>query len=399
MLKHFQAAALGFGLLALFAPLGGCSSGTDGPTPPDGNGNGNGNGDGDGELSLAVETVVTGLASPTYLTAPDGDERLFVLEQPGRVRIIRDGELLSTPYLDLTGAVDAGGNEQGLLGMALDPDFASNGRFYLDFTVAPSGDTRVVRYTVADPTADVADVVAADTILRVAQPFSNHNGGMLTFGPDGRLYVALGDGGSGGDPMGNGQDSTTVLGTILRLTEDGEAPAGNPFVGRAGDDRIWAYGLRNPWRFAFDPPSGTLYIADVGQNEWEEVNAVADDRAGVNYGWNVMEGTHCFGASECDQSGLELPVLEYDHGEGCSITGGFVYRGSAIPAAVGRYFFADFCSAFVRSFRLEGGEAVDRLEHDLGNLESLTSFGTDGEGELYLLEGGGRVLRIVDGGG
>ena len=392
MLRTREVVALAVGLPALFAPLGGCSSGPDGPTPPDGNG------DGDGELSLAVETVVEGLARPTYLTAPDGDERLFVLEQAGRVRVVRDGELLTTPYLDIAGAVDDGGNEQGLLGMAFHPDFGANGRFYLDFTVAPSGDTRVVRYTVADPGADAAEVVAADTILRVAQPFSNHNGGMLAFGPDGRLYVALGDGGSGGDPRGHGQDSTTVLGTILRLTGEGEAPADNPFVGRAGDDRIWAYGLRNPWRFAFDPPSATLFIADVGQNRWEEVNAVADDRGAVNYGWSVTEGTHCFGASDCDQSGLELPVLEYGHDEGCSVTGGFVYRGAAIPAAVGRYFFADFCSAFVRSFRLEGGEAVDRREHDLGSLESVTSFGTDDDGELYLLEGGGRVLRFVDGG-
>ena len=388
-----ESAATLLALLALFGPLVGCSSGGGGPTPPDGNGNG------DGGLSLAVETVVEGLARPTYLTAPDGDDRLFVLEQPGRVRVVRDGELLAAPYLDLSGAVDDGGNEQGLLGMAFDPDFAANGRFYLDFTVAPSGDTRVVRYTVADPGADVADVLAADTILRVAQPFSNHNGGMLAVGPDDRLYVALGDGGSGGDPQGNGQDSTTVLGTILRLADDGEAPADNPFVGRAGDDRIWAYGLRNPWRFAFDPPSGTLYVADVGQSEREEVNAVANDRGGVNYGWNVMEGTECFGGSGCDPSGLELPVLEYGHDEGCSVTGGFVYRGSAIPAAVGRYFYADFCSAFVRSFRLEAGEAVDRREHDLGSLESLTSFGTDGAGELYLLEGSGRVLRLVDGSG
>ena len=368
--------------------LGSCSDGSpSSPTPPDGD-----------ALDLGVATVTEGLTAPTFLTAPEGDDRLFVLEQPGRVRIVEDGQLLSTPFLDLSAAVETGGNEQGLLGMAFDPDFQTNGRFFLDFTVE-GGDTRVVRYTVDDPSADVATVVSADTILAVPQPFANHNGGMLAFGPDDRLYVALGDGGSAGDPRGNGQDSTSVLGTILRLAADGSAAPGNPFVGRAGDDRIWAYGLRNPWRFAFDPASGTLFVADVGQSDWEEVNAVADDRAGVNYGWNVMEGAHCFASEGCEQEGMELPVLEYGHGEGCSITGGYVYRGSEIPEAAGRYFFADLCSSFVRSFRLEGGEAVDVREHDLGGLGSITSFGTDGRGELYLLEAGGRVLRIVADGG
>ncbi len=388
---HVPTAILSF---AAFALLPACS---DGPTPPPGNGDGNGGGNGNGELVLEVETVVDGLTRPTYLTAPEGDDRLFVLEQPGRVRIVRNGQLLATPYLDIADVVDTDGNEQGLLGMAFHPEFETNGQLYLDFTIDPAGATRVVRYTVADPAADVASVVASDTILEVGQPFSNHNGGMLAFGPDDRLYVALGDGGSGGDPQGNGQDSTTVLGTIVRLEPDGTVPADNPFVGRSGDDRIWAYGLRNPWRFAFDPPSSTLFIADVGQNSWEEVNAVDDGRAGVNYGWNVMEGMHCFGGGGCDQTGLELPVLEYGHDEGCSITGGFVYRGSAVSAAEGRYFFADLCSGFVRSFLLEGGEATDVVEDDLGDLGQITSFGTDGAGELYVLEGGGRVLRLVEG--
>lgn len=371
-------------LLALFALLPGCADGVPiSPTPPGGD-----------DLALAVETVAEGLAAPTYLTAPEGDDRLFVLEQPGRVRIIEDGELLSEPYLDLTAAVETGGNEQGLLGMAFDPDFATNGRFFLDFTVE-GGDTRVVRYTVADPSADAATVAASDTILEVPQPFANHNGGMLAFGPDRRLYVSLGDGGGAGDPRANGQDSTSALGAILRLTVDGDPAPGNPFLGRAGDDRIWAYGLRNPWRFAFDPPTGRLFVADVGQSDWEEVNVVEDDRAGVNFGWSVMEGTHCFASEDCEREGLELPVLEYGHDEGCSVTGGFVYRGTAIPEAAGRYFFADLCSGFVRSFRPEGGEAADVVEHDLGGLGSITSFGTDGRGELYVLEGGGRVLRIV----
>lgn len=354
---------------------------------------------GDGDVPLDVETVVTGLSAPTYLTAPAGDDRLFVLEQPGRVRVVRDGQLLPDPYLDVSGSVESGG-ERGLLGLAFHPDFASSGQFYLDFTVAGSGDTRVVRYTVSDPSADRASVTASDTLLRVPQFEANHNGGMLAFGPDGNLYVALGDGGGGGDPGENGQDSTTVLGSIVRLAPDGSVPPDNPFVGRAGDDRIWAYGLRNPWRFAFDPPTGRLYVADVGQNDWEEVNAVQADRAGVDYGWDVFEGTHCFDDpgepdQACDAAGLEMPVLEYGHDEGCSVTGGFVYRGSAVPEAAGRYFFADLCASFVRSFRLEDGEATDVIEHDLGSLGSITSFGTDDAGELYVLEGAGRVLRIV----
>jgi hypothetical protein len=338
--------------------------------------------------------VVDGLSAPLYLTAPDGDPRLFVVEQGGRVRLVRAGALLGDPWLDVGGALATGGNEQGLLGLAFHPDFATNGVFYLNFTVA-GGDTRVVRYTAADPSADEANPVSADTILSVAQPFSNHNGGMLAFGPDDRLYVALGDGGSGGDPLGHGQDPTTVLGSILRLTDDGDPAPGNPLIGQAGDDRIWAWGLRNPWRFAFDPAAGLFYVADVGQNAREEVNAVDASRSGVNYGWNVMEGTGCFGAAGCDPTGLELPVLEYGHDEGCSITGGFVYRGSAAPEAVGRYFFADFCSAFVRSFRLEGGQATDLVEHDFGSLGPITSFGVDGAGELYVIERGGRVSRLI----
>lgn len=371
-------------LLAALTVLSACGDDPTAPPPPGGN----------GEATLALEVVVDGLSAPLYLAAPDGDPRLFVVEQGGQVRLVRAGALLGDPWLDVGGALATGGNEQGLLGLAFHPDFATNGIFYLNFTVV-GGDTRVVRYTAADPSADEANPVSADTILSVAQPFSNHNGGMLAFGPDGHLYVAVGDGGSGGDPLGHGQDPTTALGSILRLTDDGAPAPGNPFIGEVGDDRIWAWGLRNPWRFAFDLPAGLLYVADVGQNAREEVNAVDASRAGVNYGWNVMEGTRCFGGSGCDPTGLELPVHEYGHDEGCSITGGFVYRGSAAPDAVGRYFFADFCSAFVRSFRLEAGQATDLVEHDFGPLGPITSFGVDGGGELYVIERGGRLSRLV----
>ncbi|MEK9502650.1 PQQ-dependent sugar dehydrogenase [Gemmatimonadota bacterium DH-20] len=343
---------------------------------------------------LAVEVVVPYLDAAIFLTSPPGDDRSFIVDQGGQLRIVEGGELQPTPWLDISGGIASGG-ERGLLGLAFDPAFASNGRFFLNFT-NPEGDTRVVRYTAADPAASTAAIVAADTILRVPQYDSNHNGGMLAIGPDGYLYVAVGDGGGGGDPLQAGQDPNNLLGSLLRIDFDGNAAPGNPFSAGAGDARIWATGLRNPWRFSFDAPSGMLWVADVGQSEREEVNAVQANRAGVNYGWNVMEGSLCYDASQCNQTGLELPVYEYDHGTGCSVTGGYVYRGSALTGHTGRYFFSDFCSGFVRSFTLDGGEVTDLVEHDVGSLGSISSFGVDAQGELYLLEWGGRVLRLVE---
>lgn len=386
------AARAGAALLALaLLPALAAGCGSDGPAGPGDDGP-------EGPPELALEAVVSGLASPTYVTAPPGDDRLFVLEQPGRIRIVRDGELLAEPFLDIAGAVRDGG-ERGLLGLAFAPNFEESGRFYVDYTTEPDGATRVVRYRVSAADPDRADPGSADTILRVDQPAGNHNGGMLAFGPDGMLYVALGDGGGADDRFENGQDSTTVLGTLVRLDVSGgppSVPPDNPFVGRPGDDRIWAYGLRNPWRFAFDPPSGTLLTADVGQRDREEVNAVDADAAGLNYGWSITEGTACFDPPQgCDRSGLTGPVLDYGHDEGCSITGGFVYRGEAIPRARGRYFYSDFCSGFLRSFRLEAGEAVDRIAHDVESPGRVTSFGTGGFGELYLVTAEGRLLRLV----
>ncbi|NNG15054.1 MAG: glucose dehydrogenase, partial [Gemmatimonadales bacterium] len=249
---------------------------------------------------------------------------------------------------------------------------------------------------------NVADSSSEREILRFSQPFSNHNGGHIAFGPDGFLYIASGDGGDGGDPQNNGQDQETLLGKILRIDVDSGAPfgipAGNPFANGGGAPEIWATGLRNPWRFSFDRLTGDLYIADVGQNEREEIDAQpASSTGGENYGWNVMEGGICFSPSSgCDQSGLTLPVLDYDHSQGCSVTGGYVYRGSAIPALVGQYFYADFCEGWVRSFRIQGGEAVERTEWtSLAPGGSITSFGQDAAGELYVVASGGSVYRIV----
>lgn len=352
---------------------------------------------GEPSAELRLQQVAAGLASPVFLTAPTEDERLFVIEQAGRVRIIEGGSLLEAPFLDIVSRVRSGG-ERGLLGLAFHPRYASNGFFYLNYTDR-NGDTRVERHTVSND-RNRADPASALLILAVAQPFGNHNGGMIAFGPDGMLYIGMGDGGSGGDPQGNGQNRGTLLGALLRIDVDGDTPyaipADNPFVGQAGvRPEIWAYGLRNPWRFAFDRGADLLYIADVGQNAFEEVNAVDSRTPGLNYGWKIMEGAHCFGSSNCSQSGLVLPVVEYGHGDGCSVTGGFAYRGSALPALHGHYFYADYCSGWVRSFRLEGDRVADETQWSFGNIGSIPSFGEDSAGELYVLTGQGTVYRIV----
>lgn len=345
-----------------------------------------------GSADLAVEEVVAGMQSPVYLTAPRGDGRLFVVEQAGMIRIVENGQVRSPAFLDIRALVGSGG-ERGLLSMAFHPDYAVNGLFYVDYT-DNNGDTRIARYAVsADPNA--ADPSSAQILLTVAQPFSNHNGGLVMFGPDGMLYIGMGDGGSGGDPQMQGQNTTTLLGALLRIDVNSGSPFAIPGNNPFGNE-IWAYGLRNPWRFAFDRPAGLLYIADVGQNRREEINVTSATTAGVNYGWNIMEGNDCFDPpSGCDRSGLHTPVLDYDHGQGCSVTGGFVYRGSAIPAIQGHYFYSDFCSGWLRSFRLDGGAATVQTEWEVGDLGSVTSFGEDGAGELYVLSGAGRVLRLV----
>jgi glucose/arabinose dehydrogenase len=350
------------------------------------------------EFNLAVTEVVSGLSNPLYVTAPAGDSRLFVVEQGGRIRIVKNGQLLQTPFLDISSRVSSGG-ERGLLSVAFHPSYAANGFFFVNFTDL-SGDTRVERFSrSSDP--DVAAPASSKLILTVAQPFANHNGGLNLFGPDGMLYIGLGDGGNAGDPLGNGQNRGTLLGKILRIDVDTgdpySIPAGNPFVGQQGERaEIWAYGLRNPWRFAFDRPGGLLFIADVGQARFEEVDAVPANRAGVNYGWNVMEGSACFNSSSCNQQGLELPVISYERSGGpCAVTGGFVYRGASLPEIAGHYFYSDYCAGFLKSFRYQNGSAVDQRTWDVGPIGSITSFGEDAVGELYLTSSNGRVYRIA----
>ena len=351
-------------------------------------------------FTLSAQQIVEGLESPVYLTAPKNDPRLFIVEQPGRIRIVKDGALLATPFLDITARVVSGG-ERGLLSLAFDPAYATNGRFYVYYTGA-LGDIFVDRFTVSG-NPDVANT-ASDPVLTIQhRENSNHNGGLLLFGPDGMLYAGTGDGGGAGDVPNNAQNIDVLLGKILRLnvaTLPYTIPAGNPFSGQPGADEIWAYGLRNPWRFAFDAPSdGTppqLYIADVGQSAREEVDVADASAAGRNYGWHTMEGTQCYNPSSgCNQAGLTLPVLDYDHSQGCSITGGFVYRGAAIPEIRGVYFYSDYCSGFLRSFRLSGGAAADQRDWAFTNIGNVTSFGVDAAGELYVLSANGRVYRVV----
>ena len=355
-------------------------------------------------MGFGLDTVALGLDQPVYLTGAPGDTtRLFVVERPGRIRIIRNGQVEPQPFLDITPLTSTEG-ERGLLSFAFHPDYPQNGFFFVYHTDVPGGNTRVVRYQVSgDP--DVADPASAKLILGVNQPFSNHNGGQIAFGPDGRLYIGLGDGGSANDPLGSGQDLASLLGTILRIDVDNgdpfAIPADNPFVGNTNARaEIWVSGLRNPWRFSFDRQTGDLYIADVGQDEVEEIDVQpASSSGGENYGWNAMEGSRCFQAASCDQTGLTLPVLEYLHDSqgGCSVTGGYVYRGTRIPGLAGRYFYADFCSQFVRSFAFAAGAATSPADstQDLGPAGGISSFGEDTNGELYILTIEGGVFKIV----
>jgi len=351
------------------------------------------------EITITAEQVAQGLSSPVYVTAPAGDARLFVVEQPGRIRIVQSGQLVPTPFLDITSRVSSGG-ERGLLSVAFHPQYAANGFFFVNFTDL-GGNTRIERFTVSAD-RNVANPASSKLILGIAQPFANHNGGLNLFGPDGMLYIGMGDGGSAGDPLGHGQNRNTLLGALLRIDVDrGDPyaiPANNPYVGQTGArGEIWAIGLRNPWRFSFDAQSGLLFIADVGQNRFEEVNVVQANRPGVNYGWNIMEASSCYNSATCVRDGLQLPAVEYDHSGGaCSVTGVFVYRGRLNSAALaGHYFYSDFCAAGLRSFRVVNGAAVDHHTWDLGNTGSVTSFGQDGADELYFTSTNGRVYRIV----
>lgn len=348
--------------------------------------------------------VVRGLSRPLYVThAGDGSGRLFVVEQTGAIRIVQGVVLLDTPFLDVSGlisqeALSGGYSERGLLGLAFDPAYAENGHFYINYTDR-GGDTVVARYTVSADDPNRADPNSASTVITVEQPYANHNGGHLDFGPDGYLYVALGDGGSGGDPQGNGQNPGTLLGKILRLDVSGDSgyrvPPDNPFANDPNArPEIWAWGLRNPWRMSFDRETGDLYFGDVGQGEWEEINfQPADSAGGENYGWNAYEGTHIYSGA-APASDVVMPVLEYSHGTGgCSITGGYVYRGQAIPGLQGYYFYGDWCSGTLWT-GIRDGAGTWHGEVSLESGRAISSFGQDEAGELYLVDHDGVLLRF-----
>lgn len=352
-----------------------------------------------GQTQARLVQVGPVFSQPVFLTSPPSDTlRVFVVEKDGYVRVLRRDTLLSQPFLDIHTRVSTG-SEQGLLSIAFHPQYAANGRFYASYTNT-AGNTRIVRFTVsADP--NVADSLTGDTVLAVRQPYTNHNGGMIAFGPDGYLWVALGDGGSFGDPQNRAQNLDSLLGKILRLDVDAGSPYAipptNPFIGRAGArSEIWSYGWRNPWRFSFDRVTGDLYIGDVGQNNWEEINFEPGGSGGLNYGWRIMEALHCYNPNPCSQTGLALPVLEYSHAGACSVTGGYVYRGARLPALRGRYFYSDYCAGWIRSFVEQGGAVTDPRDHTsaLNPAGLVSSFGEDARGELYVVTLGGRVYRV-----
>ena len=349
------------------------------------------------EFRLSLEKLPGSFAGPLLLTAPPGDDRLFVMEQGGLVRIIDGGQVLPEPFIDLSGPVLSGG-EQGLLGLAFHPDYSENGLFYVDYT-NNSGDSVLYEFEVSsDP--DVADADSGRLLLEVDQPYANHNGGGLAFGPDGYLYWGLGDGGSGGDPHEHGQNTNTLLGSMLRIDVDSGSrygiPADNPFAdGQGGAEEIWSYGLRNPWRWSFDFEERLLYIGDVGQSAWEEVDVVPTGAPGLNFGWNDMEGSHCYEPSSgCTTSGRVLPVVEYDHGVGRSVIGGYVVRGG-IDHLDGVYLYGDL-NGRVWSFRHWKGRALGHREwtDPIGSSEPIYSFGQDSQGRVYLLSGSA-VYRFV----
>ncbi len=338
-----------------------------------------------------------GLSYPIGLeNAGDGTGRLFALEKEGRIRILREGEVLPEPFLDIADRVGSSGSEQGLLGLAFHPRFKENGYFYVNYTDR-NGDTVIARFQATqDP--DRADPDSEAQLLQVDQPYANHNGGGMAFAPDGTLILGLGDGGSGGDPQGNGQSLQTRLGKLLRIDVDGgepyAIPPDNPFASQGGLPEIWHYGLRNPWRFAFDRLTGDLYIADVGQNRWEEIDFLpAGTPGGVNFGWNYREGSHPFEGNPPGDLALVDPVAEYDHSQGCSVTGGTVYRGPSLPEFQGVYLYGDFCSGHIWGLlRLpDGSWQNERLFAGVGQ---ITSFGADEAGEIYLVDPQGNINRL-----
>jgi glucose/arabinose dehydrogenase len=350
---------------------------------------------------IGFELVFTDLSSPVdYIDANDESGRFFVVQQDGRVLVSVDGELRDTPFLDI-GEMVTTGSEQGLLSIALDPGFADNGRVFVSYTDT-EGDSQIVRYTVSEGDPNQLDPDSATTILSLDQPYQNHNGGNILFGPDGYLYLGLGDGGSQGDPDGRAQDPGILFAKILRIDVSDDLapygiPADNPFV----DDpsfapETFAWGFRNPWRFSFDRETGDLWIGDVGQNGIEEIDLIPAGTSGQNFGWSIMEGNQCYDAGSCDDAGLTAPVDQYTHDYGCAVTGGFVYRGSLVPDLVGTYLFADYCSGYLWGL-IANDDGTYSTTDMLETGYNPSSLAQDASGELYRLDLSGGIYRIVAG--
>lgn len=354
--------------------------------------------------SIQVERVFPDLSfqEMTNLVQPDDTSSLiFVTEQRGVIYAFSaSNSQQADTFLDITDRVNRGGNEEGLLGLAFDPDYQGNGYFYVYYSAADPSRSVLSRFSLDQENTDVADPQGEVIIMEVEQPFSNHNGGQLAFGPDGYLYIGLGDGGGSGDPQGNGQNLGTVLGSILRIDVSGlsapgdyEIPTDNPFVSTEGARaEIWAFGLRNPWRFSFDFETGLLWAGDVGQNLWEGIDIITK---GANYGWNTMEGSHCYSpAIGCNQSGLTLPIVEYAHSQGCSVTGGYVYRGDQIAYLQGYYIYGDYCSGNIWALAYHDNVVTENILLTESGL-SITSFGEDLAGNLYILDRQGGIYTLV----
>ncbi|MFZ3288012.1 MAG: PQQ-dependent sugar dehydrogenase [Telluria sp.] len=348
-------------------------------------------------FTLGIQEVAN-VSGAVFLTSPAGDRRQFIVERSGRIHVLENGALLPTPFLDINERVLSQG-EGGLLSMAFDPQYASNGYFFLYYT---DNLHRIVverRRVSSDPNR--AEPGSELVIIRILHFNTTHYGGLVGFGPDGYLYMATGDDGGTGDPFRNGQNLNTLLGKMLRLDVAGASaaqpyrvPPSNPFVGQAGRRaEIWAYGLRNPWRYAFD--GDLLYLTDVGQDQREEVDIVGVAQGGLNYGWNIMEGTLCYNSPSCNRAGLTLPAFEYDHLNGCSITGGYVYRGKVVPELAGHYFYSDFCRGFLRSFLYTGNSIGAHTDWLITGAGRVQSFGRDADGELYLIAASGKIFKIV----
>jgi glucose/arabinose dehydrogenase len=354
-------------------------------------------------VDITLTPVISGLSQPVFVThAGDGTGRLFIVEKGGRIRVWKNGSLLPTPFLDLSSKVSKGG-EQGLLGLAFHPSFELNRKFYVNFTTT-TGATAINEYRASATNPDVTQAGSGRRLLTIGQPYANHNGGMIAFDKAGWLFIGMGDGGSAGDPGNRAQNLDTLLGKMLRIGVNGKTgskqyhiPSTNPYVGKAGRDEIWSRGFRNPWRFSFDRLTGNLWIGDVGQGSWEEIQRAPTSTKlgrGLNFGWRVMEGRHCYSPKTgCNTSGKIKPTVEYSHSLGCSVTGGYVYRGSASPGLHDGYFYGDYCSGriwAVSSWAPYPATGTQMLDTSL----NISSFGEDEAGELYVVDLGGDIYRI-----